>query len=101
MLASPSTHKSVLLMSASELHTYAREQYVAMFQEGMDLVGHPDGHYVMFKKEDFTAWVTFTIAFTILIIFDNFILNRKHQRIGMLRAAVQTVSCDFHSIFCS
>lgn len=81
----------MMLMSATELHTYAREQYVAMFQEGMDLVGHPDGHYVMFKKEDLTAWVTFTIAFTILILFDNFILNRKHQRIGMLRAAVQTV----------
>jgi predicted tellurium resistance membrane protein TerC len=62
-----------------------------MLQDGVDLVGAPDGHYVMFKKEDFTAWITFTIVFTILIIFDNFILNRKHQRIGMLRAAVQTV----------
>ena len=90
MLA-PTQHRSVLLMSTSELHTYMKAQYAAMLQDGADLVGVPDGHYVMFKKEDFTAWVTFTIAFTILIIFDNFILNRKHQRIGMLRAAVQTV----------
>ena len=82
-------HSSMLLMSTGELVQHYREMF---FQEEMALVGHPDGKYVMFRKEDTTAWLTFTAAFTILIIFDNFILNRKHERIGMLRAAVQTVS---------
>ena len=89
-------HSSLLAMSTTELVQHYREIFI---QDEMALVGHPDGKYVMFRKEDTTAWLTFTAAFTILIIFDNFILNRKHERIGMLRAAVQTVmeSCIFSS----
>lgn len=85
------SHKSVMMMSVSEITQHWRFMFNQEMSHAEDLVGHPDNHYVMFKKEDATAWLCFTISFTILIIFDNFILNRGHQKIGMLRAAVQTV----------
>jgi len=56
-----------------------------------DLVGHPDNKYVMFRKEDATAWMVFTVSFAILIIFDNFVLNGERRAIGIGRAAVYTV----------
>jgi tellurite resistance protein TerC len=45
----------------------------------------------MFRKEDATAWITFTIVFTILIFFDNFVLNKSHEKISMGKAAIFTI----------
>lgn len=78
-------------MSVAELTQKWRFMFNQEMSHAEDLIGHPDNHYVMFKKEDATAWLCFSISFIILIIFDTFILNRGHQKIGMVRAAVQTV----------
>merc|ERR1719421_206349 len=53
-------------------------------------VTHPDG-YRLFRKEDTTAWVVFTVVFFVLIIFDNVVLHRKAEKLSFRQACVYTV----------
>lgn len=55
------------------------------------LAGTPDNHYVMFRREDTAAWITFSVVFVILIAFDNIVLHRNHKMITVYRASLYTL----------
>eukprot|EP00747_Dinoflagellata_sp_TGD_P134382 gnl/TRDRNA2_/TRDRNA2_175313_c0_seq7.p1 gnl/TRDRNA2_/TRDRNA2_175313_c0~~gnl/TRDRNA2_/TRDRNA2_175313_c0_seq7.p1 ORF type:complete len:434 (+),score=95.08 gnl/TRDRNA2_/TRDRNA2_175313_c0_seq7:92-1393(+) len=65
------------------------------FQEGfmftLDEAFQKDKNYTLFRQEDWPAWVTFTAAFMVLIIFDNVVLNRKSRSLTMTRAVIYTL----------
>lgn len=42
----------------------------------------------LFRKDDLSAWIVFFGAFIVLIIFDNFVMHRSHDRIPFCRAVV-------------
>lgn len=44
----------------------------------------------LFQQEDIYAWTVFTAVFTILIIFDNFILHRKAEKLTLLQSMLYT-----------
>jgi tellurite resistance protein TerC len=50
-----------------------------------------DNHYTLFRAEDWKAWVTFTIVFVFLIIFDNVVMNRNPHAMTMGRAFAYTM----------
>lgn len=57
-----------------------------------------DDHYRLFRAEDATAWITFSLVFLVLIIFDNVILHRNNKALSMLAASLYTlfwVVCAF------
>lgn len=49
-----------------------------------------DGVYTLFRGQDASAWVTFSIVFMVLIIFDNFVLHRGNKALGVGIAAAYT-----------
>lgn len=55
--------------------------------------GESDGKqdYTLFQSADIWNWVVFTIAFIVLVIFDNWCLHRGNQRISFARACAYTV----------
>lgn len=61
------------------------------FKYARQLAGSPDNHYAMFKREDTSAWICFTVTFFILIAFDNIVLHRAHKTITVGKAAVYTL----------
>lgn len=44
----------------------------------------------LFQQEDIINWTVFTAVFTILIIFDNFILHRKAEKLTLLQSLLYT-----------
>jgi len=53
-------------------------------------------HYELFRREDMTAWIVFTVVFFVLVIFDNFVLHRKAERLNFTQAMIYTlfwISC--------
>jgi tellurite resistance protein TerC len=48
-------------------------------------------HYQLFRKEDMTAWIVFTIVFFVLVFVDNFILHRKAERLNFAQAMIYTL----------
>jgi tellurite resistance protein TerC len=50
-----------------------------------------DDHVHLFRKEDMTAWITFSIVFALLIIFDNCVLHRSNKALSALVATVYTL----------
>lgn len=57
----------------------------------LDLVGSPDHHYTLFRNEDMSAWLIFTLVFIGLVVFDNAVLHRGGAAISFKRACVYTV----------
>lgn len=56
----------------------------------------PHGHggevdYTLFRAEDTSAWVTFTLVFFGLITFDMFVLNRNPTALSMTKAVIFTM----------
>jgi len=45
---------------------------------------------VVFSKKDITAWTVFTLVFFVLLIFDNFILHRKAEKLTLLQSILYT-----------
>jgi len=64
------------------------------FQDGLkfsvETAFAPDTHYTLFRYEDWPAWVTFTIVFLVLIIFDNSVMNRNMKAMTVSRAILYT-----------
>lgn len=50
-----------------------------------------DDQYHLFRKEDATAWITFSIVFAALIFFDNFVLHRSNKALSALVATLYTL----------
>jgi len=50
---------------------------------------HAEGA-VLFEQEDIWNWTVFTAVFTILIIFDNFILHRKAEKLSLCQSIIYT-----------
>jgi len=46
--------------------------------------------YHLFRSRDATAWITFSIVFAVLIIFDNFCLHRSNKALSLVQAAFYT-----------
>jgi tellurite resistance protein TerC len=46
--------------------------------------------YHLFRTQDATSWITFSIVFVILIIFDNFCLHRSNKALSLGQASVYT-----------
>jgi len=46
---------------------------------------------MLFKVEDFSAWLTFAMVFVALIVFDNFVLNRDAEELTIKRALRYTL----------
>jgi len=44
----------------------------------------------LFQQEDITLWVTFSLVFTVLIVFDNFVLHRKAEKLTLLQSLLYT-----------
>jgi len=60
-------------------------------QYAEDTAMEHDDHYRMFRAEDSTAWMTFTLVFVVLIFFDNFIVNRSNKALSMSFACLYTL----------
>jgi len=50
-----------------------------------------DPNYTLFRREDITAWLTFSCVFLCLIVFDNHFMNRKAEELTVLRAIRYTM----------
>jgi len=47
--------------------------------------------YHLFQSKDASAWITFSIVFAVLIIFDNFVLHRSNKALSLLAASMYTL----------
>merc|ERR1740130_996989 len=56
-----------------------------------DAMFEMDPTYTLFQMKDWPAWVIFTTIFTVLIIFDNVILNRNPASLTVKRAVAYTL----------
>lgn len=74
------SHYERLLFSLGEGLRWAEQ---ASFQK--------DDRYHLFRKEDMAAWITFSIAFMVLIFFDNFVLHRSNKALSALTATLYTL----------
>lgn len=57
-----------------------------------------DNHYTLFRSEDLHAWITFTVVFSVLIVFDNLVLHQNPKALTITRAVCYTffwVLCAF------
>jgi len=83
------------MFSESALLAVDRHQFINTIEGGfeytMEMALAKDNHYTLFRQEDWAAWVTFSTVFAVLLIFDNVVLNRRHQALTVLRAMVYTV----------
>eukprot|EP00929_Paragymnodinium_shiwhaense_P003081 TRINITY_DN103490_c0_g1_i1.p1 TRINITY_DN103490_c0_g1~~TRINITY_DN103490_c0_g1_i1.p1 ORF type:complete len:446 (+),score=127.87 TRINITY_DN103490_c0_g1_i1:131-1468(+) len=60
-----------------------------------------DNHYTLFRSEDWPAWVTFSVVFVVLIIFDNVFMGRHMQNMSIKFAVLYTMFWVFMaSAFC-
>jgi len=50
-----------------------------------------DQRYTLFKWEDWPAWVIFTCAFIVLVLFDNYVIFRSPRSLTVLRAVLYTM----------
>jgi len=70
------------------------ENFMTSLENGMRYVGQAtyegDKDYHLFRAQDATAWITFSIVFLVLIIFDNFVLHRNNRALSLLQAALYT-----------
>lgn len=44
----------------------------------------------LFTKEDIVPWTVFTLVFFVLVIFDNFVLHRKAEKLNLLTSVLYT-----------
>jgi len=51
----------------------------------------PQGHYTLYRREDFTSWVVFFAVFAALILFDNVILHRRNETPSFARASMYCI----------
>jgi tellurite resistance protein TerC len=72
--------------------TIGRDMMAETWQDEMKYTANimfaKDNGVTLFRAEDWKAWVTFTIVFTFLIIFDNVIMNRNPQALTIGRACI-------------
>eukprot|EP00929_Paragymnodinium_shiwhaense_P054398 TRINITY_DN2725_c0_g1_i2.p1 TRINITY_DN2725_c0_g1~~TRINITY_DN2725_c0_g1_i2.p1 ORF type:complete len:444 (-),score=120.85 TRINITY_DN2725_c0_g1_i2:205-1536(-) len=60
-----------------------------------------DNNYTLFRQEDWPAWVTFSAAFVVLILFDNIVMGRHMQNMTIKFACLYTLFWVFMaSAFC-
>merc|ERR1740115_302342 len=80
---------------ATAFVTMGREAMNESWREDMrwttGLMLQKDDNYTLFRAEDWKAWVTFTVVFTFLIIFDNVVMSRNPQMLTIGRAIVYTM----------
>jgi len=50
-----------------------------------------DGDYHLFRAQDTTAWITFSVIFAVLIFFDNFVLHRSNKALSLGQAGLYTL----------
>jgi len=50
-----------------------------------------DGVYTLFRGQDTSAWVTFTIVFAVMILFDNCVLHRGNKALSVGVATMYTL----------
>jgi len=50
-----------------------------------------NGDYNLIQGKDASAWLTFSIVFAVLILFDNFVLNRSNKALSLFRASMYTL----------
>lgn len=70
------------------------------FATGMHKAFAHDNNYILFRYEDWPAWVTFTAVFIVLIFFDNVILHRNPKDMTIMKAVCYTIfwilcACSF------
>lgn len=70
------------------------------FSAGWAAAFTKDEHYTLFRWQDWPAWVIFTSVFSVLIFFDNFVLNRNPNSLTIKTAVAYTlfwvfVACCF------
>jgi len=89
---------------SSALVTMDRVQIEHTIQDGLKstlrIAMSQDSHYTLFRYEDWPAWATFTAAFVVLILFDNFVLHRNPKNMTIVRAVCYTLfwilcACSF------
>jgi tellurite resistance protein TerC len=84
------THSPALVAVSSHV-----ENFMTSLENGMRYVGtatyEGDGDYHLFRAQDTTAWITFSIVFAVLIIFDNFVLHRSNKALSLGQAALYTM----------
>jgi tellurite resistance protein TerC len=75
--------------------TIGRDMMAQSWQDEMrytaNIMFEKDNGVTLFRAEDWKAWVTFTIVFTFLIIFDNVVLNRNPHALTMGKACLFTL----------
>jgi len=70
-------------------------KFVTDLNAGVRFVGQAtfvgDDNYHLFRSQDTTAWITFSIVFAVLIFFDNFVLHRSNKALSLGQAALYTL----------
>jgi len=51
---------------------------------------HHERKTVLFAEEDLVPWIVFTLVFFVLVVFDNFVLHRKAEKLTLLKAMLYT-----------
>jgi len=51
---------------------------------------HHKKETTLFAEEDLVPWTVFTLVFFVLVIFDNFILHRKAEKLNLLQSILYT-----------
>lgn len=52
--------------------------------------GHHERKTVLFDEKDTVPWIVFTLSFFVLVIFDNAVLHRRHEKLSLLQALLFT-----------
>jgi len=92
-------HAHTLVQSGSQLES----QLFLSARNGMEWAENSewtkDVH--LFRAQDATAWIVFSVVFTVLIIFDNFVLHRSRKALTIGFAAMYTLFWVFTAfVFC-
>eukprot|EP00747_Dinoflagellata_sp_TGD_P134366 gnl/TRDRNA2_/TRDRNA2_175313_c0_seq23.p1 gnl/TRDRNA2_/TRDRNA2_175313_c0~~gnl/TRDRNA2_/TRDRNA2_175313_c0_seq23.p1 ORF type:complete len:452 (+),score=123.16 gnl/TRDRNA2_/TRDRNA2_175313_c0_seq23:92-1447(+) len=92
MSSTMGTNATALVAAVTSLD---RHSMMVSFEEGfyytLEEAMQKDKGYTLFRKEDWLAWVIFTVVFFILIIFDNVILNRNPKALTITRAVLYSL----------
>lgn len=71
------------------------ENFMTSLENGVRFVGQAtyegDGDYHLFRAKDTTAWITFSIIFAVLIVFDNFVIHRSNKAMSLGQASLYTL----------
>lgn len=70
--------------------TQVEQRFGAEFSTLSTFLGS-DPSYVLFRREDLTAWVTFSVVFVCLICFDHYFMNSKAEHLSVGRAIRYTL----------